>query len=183
MVYLWIAILLYTPVLCRTPIALPILAAYGGVLTRCTILLCGFYRKMYHNISKDMVVYFSLLSYIPCDVYNSYVYTWRSKTDSSLCVYYGIPPSMGINLAIIKWENEAVGSCLLCGDVCISGPGVSVYMLHYIHFSPIGATSAVWIVWFLVLRPDWVCGEYSPSSLLSCSPSSFRESVGHWSTL
>jgi hypothetical protein len=51
-----IAVLLYTPLLCHTPIALPVVAAYGGVLTRCSILLAGFHRKVYPKMSKELTV-------------------------------------------------------------------------------------------------------------------------------
>lgn len=51
-----IAVLLYTPLLCSVPIALPILATYGGVVIRCLILLAGFYRKAYLKLSKELIV-------------------------------------------------------------------------------------------------------------------------------
>ena len=51
-----VAILLYTPLVCNQPIAVPILAAYGGVLTRCTISLIGFYRLVFPKLSKTTVV-------------------------------------------------------------------------------------------------------------------------------
>ncbi|CAI8026765.1 Progressive ankylosis protein [Geodia barretti] len=55
-----IAVLLYTPLLCHTPIALPVVAAYGGVLTRCSILLAGFHRKVYPKMSKELTAKLSV---------------------------------------------------------------------------------------------------------------------------
>ena len=51
-----VAILLHTSVVCRTPIVVPILAAYGGVATRCIIVLSGFYRLVYPKLKKETVV-------------------------------------------------------------------------------------------------------------------------------
>ena len=51
-----VAILLYTPLVCNEPIAVPILAAYGGVITRCTIILVGFYTMVYPKLSKHKLV-------------------------------------------------------------------------------------------------------------------------------
>ena len=51
-----VAILLYTPLVCQHPIAVPILASYGGVLTRCVISLIGFYRFVFPKLSKTTVV-------------------------------------------------------------------------------------------------------------------------------
>ena len=57
-----VAILLYTPLVCRTPIVVPILAAYGGVATRCVIVLSGFYRLVYPKLKKETVVSLLMLN-------------------------------------------------------------------------------------------------------------------------
>lgn len=51
-----VAILLYTPLVCNHPIAVPVLAAYSGVITRCTIVLVGFYRMVYPKLSRVRTV-------------------------------------------------------------------------------------------------------------------------------
>ncbi len=51
-----VAILLYTPLVCKEPIAVPILAIYSGVVTRCTIILVGFYRMVYPKMRKERTV-------------------------------------------------------------------------------------------------------------------------------
>lgn len=60
MIILWqifsVAVLLYTPLVCSRPIAVPILAAYSGVLTRFTISLIAFYRLVFPKLSKTTVV-------------------------------------------------------------------------------------------------------------------------------
>jgi hypothetical protein len=63
-----VAILLYTPLVCHQPIAVPIMAAYGGVLTRCTISLIGFYYLVFPKLSKTTVVSV-LYNYVPARVY------------------------------------------------------------------------------------------------------------------
>ena len=50
------AILVYTPLVCNQPIAVPVLAAYSGVLTRFTISLAGFYKLVFPKLSKTTVV-------------------------------------------------------------------------------------------------------------------------------
>ena len=60
-----VAILLYTPLICHQPIAVPILAAYGGVLTRCTISLIGFYYLVFPKLGKATVVSV-LYKYVEC---------------------------------------------------------------------------------------------------------------------
>ena len=54
-----VAILLWTPLICQAPIAVPILAAYCGVLTRCAITLSAFYYKVYPQLSKSSLVHLS----------------------------------------------------------------------------------------------------------------------------
>ncbi len=51
-----VAVLLYTPLVCTTPIVVPILSAYCGVITRCVITLVGFYKLVYKRLSKTLVV-------------------------------------------------------------------------------------------------------------------------------
>ena len=51
-----VAALLWSPLKCTAPIAVPILAAYCGLLTRCTITMTTFYYKVYWKLSKDVKV-------------------------------------------------------------------------------------------------------------------------------
>ena len=50
------AVLLWTPLICTAPLAVPILAAYCGVFTRFSITLAAFYCKVYPKLSKAVMV-------------------------------------------------------------------------------------------------------------------------------
>ena len=51
-----VGVLLWTPLICSMPVAVPILSAYCGVITRCVFVLIAFYCKVYTKLSKDVKV-------------------------------------------------------------------------------------------------------------------------------
>ena len=53
-----VAVLVYTPILCdsHVAVAVPITAAYCGVLTRCFINIASVYRLVFKSLSKTVTV-------------------------------------------------------------------------------------------------------------------------------
>jgi len=51
-----LAVVLWTRLICHAPLAVPIIAAYAGILVRCGITLTAFYVKVYPQLSKKKTV-------------------------------------------------------------------------------------------------------------------------------
>ena len=51
-----VAALIYTPLLCSNTIAIPIIAAYCGVIMRCVINVAACYKMTFRELSKEIIV-------------------------------------------------------------------------------------------------------------------------------
>ena len=51
-----VAVLLYTPLICNNALLVPILAAYAGVATRCSIVTVAYFRSVYPLLKKEKTV-------------------------------------------------------------------------------------------------------------------------------
>ena len=66
-----VAALIYTPLLCSNTIAIPIIAAYCGVIMRCVINVVACYKMTFWQLSKKVKV-----SYVYMYEYGTCTYVW-----------------------------------------------------------------------------------------------------------